>query len=94
MRDLILISLNLALKRNTKFDFRASSVLLIYEGDTSDSLESLHPRMDVRLIDFDHTEIIPESSQTDALNDPSGVRWGVRNLMQLFRKVTRIRNFS
>jgi len=33
----------------------ASSVLMIYEGAESDDALDNHPRMDVRLIDFDHT---------------------------------------
>lgn len=41
------------------------------------------------MIDFDHTEVVPDEITDDEIPeglDTSGVRWGVRNLIHLFRK--------
>lgn len=64
----------------------ASSVLLIYEGDTDDALSS-RPKVDVRLIDFDHTEILEDGEEPHDGYDSAGTRWGVRNLIHFFRKL-------
>lgn len=100
MSQPVFLRLNNALKQNRKFDFRASSVLLVYEGDTSDL--NARPRVDVRLIDFDHTEILSDNDDEednageDELRggakiepiDSWGVRWGVRNIIHNFKKVS------
>jgi 1D-myo-inositol-tetrakisphosphate 5-kinase/inositol-polyphosphate multikinase len=65
-----------ALDKCRQFDFMASSVLLIYEGDSSKQ------KVDVRLIDFDHTIIHPDSTR-----DQAGIRFGLRSLMSSLRKI-------
>jgi hypothetical protein len=95
--------LNNALKENRRFDFRASSVLLVYEGE-DDSLNN-RPKIDIRLIDFDHTEILSEDDDIEKedqagedeerggaknkspLADSWGVRWGVRNVIHNLKKI-------
>jgi len=64
------------------FDFRASSVLLCYEGDISVQ-EVIEPSVDVRLIDFDHTTIKEEPNDEDT----SGALFGVGHLISFFRKL-------
>jgi len=68
-----------ALDKCPQFDFMASSVLLIYEGDISHKHS-----VDVRLIDFDHTIIRDDSSITF---DQAGIRFGLRSVMNSFRKI-------
>jgi len=70
------------LSKCTEFDFIASSVLLIYEGDITISEEN--PSVDIRLIDFDHTIIY---SNTTDVADESGIRIGLTSLMEYFRKI-------
>jgi hypothetical protein len=70
---------------STCFDFIASSVLLIYEGAPyskgSLSAESRGGRLDVKLIDFDHTVI---KSENPALaKSDSGAAYGIRNLIKM-----------
>jgi hypothetical protein len=68
-----------ALEKCRQFDFMASSVLLIYEGDSS-----CKHSVDVRLIDFDHTIIRDDSS---TIFDQAGIRFGLRSVMSYFRKI-------
>jgi len=72
-------SLHDALEKCRQFDFMASSVLLIYEGDSS-----VKPKIDVRLIDFDHTIVREDSSP---ICDIAGFKWGLNNLMAHLRKI-------
>jgi len=58
----------------------ASSVLLVYEGDTSDDIEQ---HVDLRLIDFDHTQIHEDGTARDT----AGVIFGVRSLIRLLKKI-------
>jgi len=69
-----------ALEDQTTFSFIASSVLLIYEGDTSDEVEQ---HVDVRLIDFDHTLTHDDGTAQDI----AGVIFGVRSLIRLLKKL-------
>jgi len=82
-----------ALNSQNKFDFMASSILLIYEGCPEQKLEQMGitPRernVDVRLIDFDHTYIL---NQLDEWED-SGVALGVESLARMFRKLSMTQN--
>jgi len=87
-----------ALQNQTTFEFRASSVLLIYEGNPSSKpppsprsvphvqgSESflIPPRIDVRLIDFDHAFIRDENGPIDAM----GVRTGIQSLLSIMKKI-------
>jgi len=71
-----------ALSSDTTFDFRASSVLLCYEGDVSIGTET-EPVVDVRIIDFDHT-IIKKNPNGE---DQSGIRYGIANLIDSFKRL-------
>jgi hypothetical protein len=73
-------ALALAIEEQTTFSFMASSVLLIYEGDTSDEVEQ---KADVRLIDFDHTTIHDDGSAQDI----AGVIFGIRSLVRILKKI-------
>jgi len=65
----------------TEFDFMASSILLIYDGDyTLDT----QPSVDIRLIDFDHTIIYNNPS---LVIDAAGIRFGLSKLISYFRKI-------
>jgi hypothetical protein len=71
-----------ALKSQKTFQFRASSVLFIYEGDLP-NVNILNPIVDVRLIDFDHASISPEP----LLEDTNGVILGVSELVDIFKQI-------
>jgi len=74
-------ALGVALAAQSSFDFMASSVLLIYEGDISVDGDTDEECVDVKLIDFDHTIL------TDSKADDSGVVVGVQSLAGLFREL-------
>jgi len=75
-------SLANALEKQTTFSFMASSVLLIYEGDSTSEQAVDHQRIDVRLIDFDHTMIRDGNAK-----DIAGVIFGVKNLIRVLKRL-------
>jgi len=69
-----------ALKQQATFSFMASSILLIYEGNTSDDVDQ---HIDIRLIDFDHTMVSKDGSAQDV----AGVVFGVKSLIHILKKI-------
>eukprot|EP01121_Diplochlamys_sp_Union-15-3_P004934 TRINITY_DN15144_c0_g1_i1.p1 TRINITY_DN15144_c0_g1~~TRINITY_DN15144_c0_g1_i1.p1 ORF type:complete len:340 (+),score=30.13 TRINITY_DN15144_c0_g1_i1:90-1109(+) len=70
-----------ALTKQDRFDFMASSVLLIYEGNYSKT--STPTKTDVRLIDFDHARLKSE----DDVDDESGIKVGISSLIFILRRL-------
>jgi len=68
-----------ALEKQTKFDFLASSVLLIYEGAYQ---KNCNNQVDVRVIDFDHATIWHEGKATDY----AGVKVGIRSILDMLKQ--------
>jgi len=72
-----------ALKSQKTFRFRATSLLFVYEGDLSNINILNPPKVDVRLIDFDHAVVSPEPGSEDA----NGVNIGVSELIDFFKQI-------
>jgi len=72
-----------ALQKQTTFEFRSSSVLLIYDGSPSLHIPMVPPKTDVRLIDFDHAYIRDQNGPHDAM----GACTGVKSLISILKKI-------
>jgi len=81
-----LSDLHEALQKQSRFEFLASSILLIYEGDYQLIHEADALKVDARLIDFDHLIIKEDNSPLD---DYSGIKYGVASLIQVLKNIQR-----
>jgi len=74
-----------AIQHQTTFDFQASSILLIYEGqnDKTTQQSTPSPNVDVRLIDFDHASHRPYPVDEDT----TGVALGISTVLNLFEQI-------